>query len=113
MWNEPTSNQLEKLPKLYETEGVSLEDKMIHMHFFIGGSDWYIAEYDPVDRLMFGYAILNNDLLNSEWGIIPYDELKELSIGPGFEIDRDLHWKPARAIDVDRIKEAYEYKGWL
>ena len=46
MWNEPSEEELRKLPKLYETEKVSLEEKLIHMHFFIGGCDWYVSEYD-------------------------------------------------------------------
>ena len=106
MWNEPTEEELRKLPKLYETEKVSLEEKLIHMHFFIGGCDWYISEYEPSERLFFGYAILNNDLQNSEWGYISYDELRDISI-QGIEIDRDLYWKSQRALEVDRIKEAY------
>ena len=110
MWNEPTEEELRKLPKLYETEEVSLEEKLIHMHFFIGGCDWYISEYDQDNHLFFGYAILNNDLQNSEWGYISYDELRDISI-QGIEIDRDLYWKPQRALEVDRIKEAYRRYG--
>lgn len=110
MWNEPTEEELRKLPKLYETEKVSLEEKLIHMHFFIGGCDWYISEYDQDNHLFFGYAILNNDLQNSEWGYISYDELRDISI-QGIEIDRDLYWKPQRALEVDRIKEAYGRYG--
>jgi hypothetical protein len=47
MWNEPTKEQLDKIPKLYETERVPLKEKLIWLHFFIGGCDWYVAEYDP------------------------------------------------------------------
>ena len=64
MWNEPNKERLEKLPKLYETEHTPLKDKLIHLHFFIGGSDWYIAEFDGKD-LFFGFAILNNDDQNT------------------------------------------------
>jgi hypothetical protein len=46
MWNEPDKEQLLKIPKLYETEDVPLKDKLIHLHFFIGGCDWHVAEYD-------------------------------------------------------------------
>jgi transposase-like protein len=38
--------------------------------FFLGGCDWYAVEYGLEDRLFFGYAILNDDLLNSEWGVL-------------------------------------------
>ena len=61
MWNRPSDAELSRMPRLYETENVPLSDKIIHQHYFIGGSDWYMAEYDPNDRLFFGYAVLNND----------------------------------------------------
>ncbi len=107
MWNEPADKELEKLPSLYATETVPLEEKLIQMHFFLGGSDWYVAEYDANDRLFFGYAILNNDLENAEWGYISYDELRSVSVR-GLEVDRDLHWQPRTAIQVDKIRAAFE-----
>ena len=38
MWNEPTKEQLAKIPRLYETERVPLKEKLIWLHFFIGGA---------------------------------------------------------------------------
>ncbi len=67
MWNTPTEEELAKIPRLYETENIPLKDKIIHLHFFIGGCDWYIVEYDG-DDLFWGYAILNGDTENAEWG---------------------------------------------
>ena len=46
MWNQPTKERLNRIPKLYATEDVPLKHKLIHLHFFLGGSDWYISEYD-------------------------------------------------------------------
>jgi len=43
MWNEPTPEQLARIPRLYETENTSLKDKPIHLHCFIGGCDWFIS----------------------------------------------------------------------
>ena len=37
MWNTPTKAEFIKIPSLYETENIPLKDKIIHMHFFIGG----------------------------------------------------------------------------
>lgn len=108
MWNEPTEEELKTLPDLYETENVSLEKKIIHMHFFIGGCDWYVSEYGLSDRLFFGYAILNNDLQNAEWGYVSYDELRDINVR-GIEIDRDLYWKPTPAAKVQKIREGH---GW-
>jgi hypothetical protein len=102
MWNEPTKEDLDKLPKLYETENVPLKDKIIHMRFFLGGSEWLIAEYDGND-IFFGYAILNEDYESGEWGYISLLELTQLRIFPGIEVDRDLHWTPKRAEEIVEI----------
>jgi hypothetical protein len=60
MWNEPSKERLAKIPRLYQIENVRLQDKLIHLHFFIGGCDWYIAEFDGED-VFWGFAILNDD----------------------------------------------------
>jgi len=106
MWNEPTAKILTQLPSLYETEGTALEDKIIHMHFFLGGSDWYVAEYCSDESIFFGYAILNDDLQNAEWGYFSFDELREVRTKLGLEVDRELYWRPKPAKDIDRIQGA-------
>jgi hypothetical protein len=102
MWNEPGESQLAAIPRLYETEKVPLQDKVIHLHFFIGDCDWYVAEYDGGD-LFWGFAILNNDFVNAEWGYISFGELKAVRINGWLEVDCDVHWKVRRASEVDRI----------
>ena len=103
MWNPPGESELRKIPKLYETEGTALGDKLIHMHFYIGNSDWYMAEYDGED-IFFGYAILGGDQEMAEWGYISYRELRELNVPPGIEIERDLHWRPRKAGEIKKIR---------
>lgn len=103
MYNEPSSKQLSRIPALYSSEDVKLKDKIIHMHFFIGGCDWYIAEYDSTERLFFGYAILGDDFQNAEWGYISFDELRGVKTRQGFEIDRDLYWEADKASNIERI----------
>jgi hypothetical protein len=78
MWNEPNEERLAAIPPLYESESIPLKEKTIHLHFFIGGCDWYIAEYDD-DDLFFEYAILN-DMQNAEWGYVSFSELKSINI---------------------------------
>ncbi len=107
MWNQPTKEQLAKIPGLYETENTSLKDKKIHQHFFIGGCDWYCAEYDQED-IFFGFAILNNDYQMAEWGYVSFSELKTISIS-GLEVDCDLHWKVQKASEIEKICTA---QGW-
>jgi len=88
---------------LYETEKILTRDKLIYEHFFIGGCDWYIAEFDGRDT-MFGYAILS-DYHNAEWGYIPYGELKSVNVG-GLEVDRDLYWNLQRADLIQKIVDS-------
>lgn len=110
MWNTPTKERLAKIPRLYESENVTLEDKLIHLHFFIFGSDWFVAEYDGEDSF-WGYVILNNDTLNAEWGYISFTDLKEINV-KGFEIDceKRFSWKTRRAIEIEKIRTANDWK---
>ena len=108
MWNEPTIEDLSKLPKLYETEEISIKDKIVHIHLFLAGCDWYACEYDGKD-LFFGYVVLNNDFEMAEWGYFSLAELKSLKAAGAFEVDRDLYWNPIQAQNVEKICEA---QGW-
>lgn len=107
MWNTPSQEQLNRIPRLYKTEHIPAEKKLINLHFFIGGCDWYIAEYDG-DDLFFGFAILNSDYEMAEWGYISFSELKSISID-GLEIDCVLDWTPKRAREIEKICIA---QGW-
>ena len=51
---------------------------------------------------MFGFAILNNDYQNSEWGYISYSELSELNV-QGFEIDCESDWQVKKASEIEKI----------
>lgn len=109
MWNEPTQERLDKIPRIYDTEHIPLEDKIVHLHFFIGSCDWYITEFDGED-LFFGYAILNQDYWCAEWGYISFKELKEISID-GIEIDceHEAFWNYPRAIEVENIRRGMNW----
>ena len=88
MWNEPSKERLAKIPKLYETEETPLQEKLIHLHFFIGACDWFIAEFDGED-VFWGFAILNQDYEMAEWGYFSFNELKSININ-GIEIDCEI-----------------------
>jgi hypothetical protein len=94
----PTSAVLRDLPNLYSTENVSCEGKLIHLHFFVGSCDWYLAELDHTDlTLAFGYVNLG-DPQCAEWGYFDLEELANLTVThrTGFQlvVERDLHWTP-------------------
>ncbi len=110
MWNEPTEVELAKIPRLYETEDVPVKDKIIWMHFFIGNSDWFIAEYDGEDTF-FGFVCLNGWKDCAEWGYISFKELRELKVKQPIgingqraliplEVEGDLYWTPKKASEV-------------
>lgn len=105
MWNSPSKRELRQLPGLYKTEQVPAKEKVIHLHFFIGGCDWYAAEFDGEDTF-FGYAVLNGDMHNAEWGYFSLSELQSITIR-GIQIDRDLYWKVRPAGEITALR------GWI
>lgn len=111
MWNEPTKTRLNKVPKLYETENTPLKDKIIHLHFFTAGCDWYISEFDGED-LFWGFAILNTDYEMAEWGYISFSELKSIRAQEWVEVDCETEevWQIRKASEIDKIRIAH---GWL
>ena len=119
MWNQPTEVELAKIPRLYETEDVPAKDKVIHLHFFLASSDWYIVEYDG-DDIFFGFACLNNWKDLAEWGYISYKELKELRVRQPIdidgqrmliplEVDMDLNWISRKSFNVSLIRECQRW----
>lgn len=105
MWNQPSDEKLSSIPGLYSTQEIPLKDKVIHLHCFIGSTDFYIAEYDGED-LFWGFSILNGDMQNAEWGYISFSELKAIKVEGWLQVDCDLYWKPRPAREVKLICEA-------
>lgn len=89
---------IETMPKTYEQDGKG-NAAVVHLHYFIGGSDWYITEKDMEGAgtaQAFGFAILNGDLECAELGYISIEELTEI----GAELD--LYWTARPLGDVKR-----------
>lgn len=103
MYNEPTEEELSKVPGLYTTEDIPLAEKNVYFHFFCGNSDWWILEYDPNDRLFFGTA----KMFEYELGYISFDEMRDVKALGVMEVDRDIHF------DVKKVKEIEELNEWL
>jgi hypothetical protein len=105
MFFQPSQEQLAGIPRLYETEHIPTEDKIVQAHFYFGQSHWFVVEYDQVDTL-FGFCILNGDLEMAEWGYVSLDELKRFKIQDVFEEVFDTAWTPMPARKVPLIKQA-------
>ena len=119
MFNIPSEKTLGKIPRLYETEGVEACEKLIYLHFFLAGSDWFVAEFDGGDTF-FGFVCLNGWRDCAEWGYFSFKELKDLSVEQPIvvegrrdvvflEVECDEYWMVRRAIDVKLICEC---QGW-
>jgi len=74
-----------EIPKLYYQDEKG-KNAIVYLHYFSGGSDWYITELDKENNEGFGYVVLNGDTQNSEFGYINMDELANS------KIDLDLYW---------------------
>lgn len=109
MRNRPTESGLAGICRVNEGTEVPLEDRIVHMHFFCDGRDWYLVEYDPVRRVFFGLFVPDKDNLNARWGHFSLEELAQRGTPTGQEVVRNLDWIPKRAFQVDRIRDAC---GW-
>ena len=112
MWNEPSKARLDRIPRIYESgiipTATPLEERLVHLHFFIGGFDWYAIEFDGED-LFFGFANLGDDL-NAEWGYFSFSELKSIAVS-GIQVDCELlkYFRPRPAREIENIRRPM---GW-
>ena len=70
-----------------------VEDPIVIAKFFnpTGAGTWYATEYDPWDKIFFGYVSIFGDW-NDEWGSFSLEEL-ENSVGSiGLGIERDIYF---------------------
>lgn len=89
-----------RLPRLYETEEVDLDDKVLQVKFFTPLSNWtwYVVEYDPESKTFFGLV----DGLEKEWGYFSLEELESVQERFGLKIERDLYFKPTKYKDLSK-----------
>ena len=94
---------IDTMPKTYETDGQG-DDAPVTLHYFNGGSDWYIIEKDCVESepqlQAFGFATLNGDRQNAELGYISIDDLIR------HNIELDLYFRARTLGEIKKRKEA-------
>ena len=97
------------LPKLYETEGVPVWDKVVQVKFFdpCGSFTWYAVEFDGEDRF-FGLV----DGLELEWGYFSLSELNAHKGRLGIGIERDRHFPPQKIRDIQNAKLLAKILSW-
>lgn len=85
------TEELEALfPPLYSTEGKDPKEVKVKAKYFapFNGWTWYATEYDPKQRIFFGYV----RGLENELGYFSLDELQSVKGPLGLGIERDLYF---------------------
>lgn len=94
---------LATMPVTYEQDGKG-EDAIAYLHYFThGGSDFYVTEKDKTGngrKQAFGWACLNDDEENADYGYIAIDELLRLGV------ELDLYFTPAPMREVRGARTA-------
>ena len=85
---ENLEKQLEEIPTRSK---VPIDKAIIHAHYFMAGSDWYVIDWDRTDNIFFGFVVLNGDLQNAELGYFSFAELDEFNRYP-LLMNLDFNW---------------------
>jgi hypothetical protein len=87
-----TKELLERFQQVGSQEDKS--DPLVIAKFFnpTGAGTWYATEYDPKNKMFFGYVSIFNDW-NDEWGYFSQTELESLKGPFGLGIERDLYFQ--------------------
>lgn len=98
------AERINTMPQTYDQDGKA-DQATVYLHYFFGGSDWYITEKDkegPGTTQAFGFAILNGDLEMAELGYISIEEITEI----GGELD--MYFDPCTLAEVKAKHGIYE-----
>ena len=88
-----TKELLKRFEQVGRQEGS--KDPIVIAKFFnpAGAGTWYATEYDPIEKLFFGYVSIFGDW-NDEWGSFSLEELESYRGKFGLGIERDLYFDP-------------------
>lgn len=86
-----TKEILGKLPPLYTHEKTKPEEVPVGVKFFdpCGRMTYYVTEYDPEDRLCYGWMVSPLGPDCDEWGYVSMEELEGVRNAFGLGIERD------------------------
>lgn len=89
-----------KLPKLYETESIPLEEKEAICKFFnpCGTGTWYVIEGEEQDGDFIFFGLV--DLYEKELGYFSLNELQSIRLPLGLKIERDIHFSGEKLEDL-------------
>lgn len=96
------SHRLQDYP-LYSQEKKS--DPVVGVKLFhpFGSGTWFLTEYDPEEKLAFGYA---TGLACDEWGYVSIAELESVTFHGVQTIEVDLSFSPKRLSEIEECRYA-------
>ena len=68
-------------------QGASHDRYLVYAHFFFGGYDWFVLDWDRENDILFGYAIINGDVEMSELGTTLLSDLIHYPL-----VELDFYW---------------------
>ena len=91
-----------RAPALYATEHKKPEDVRVVAKFFnpCGRSTWFMTEYDPEERIGFGYVIGELGPECDEMGYFYLADMQEIKLKWGLGIERDIHYRRQTLAEV-------------
>ncbi len=79
------------MPNIYEQDGKGY-NAVVRIHYFVGGTDWYITEMDKITGEMYGFTVLNGDYEMAEFGYIDSEFLIDNNLPPLSKPQLDFYW---------------------
>lgn len=85
------------LPKLYATENVKEDEKILQVRYIsiFSNWEWFVCEYDKESKVAFGYVIG----LEKEWGYFSIEEFQEIN-DENLQIIRDESFEAIKFKDL-------------
>ena len=94
-----TKELLVRFAKVGRQEEIS--DPVVIAKFFnpTGAGTWYATEYDPKEKIFFGYVSIFGDECD-EWGYFSLNELEEYRGRFGLGIERDINFGEKKISEI-------------
>jgi hypothetical protein len=88
-----TKELLARFEQVGDQSEKSASEAVVIAKFFnpTGAGYWYATEYDPTEKVFFGYVSIFGDW-NDELGYFSLEELESYRGQFGLGIERDMHW---------------------
>lgn len=98
-----------KLPKLYSTENVPIQDKKVAVKFFTpdGNWTWYAVEGEKRDDDILFFGLV--DGFELEWGYFTLNDIKVIRGGLNLPVERDMYFGNPLIKDISALRGRLKY----